>query len=76
MTHLWPSLLREVKGERTFIPEVVPDRQEIVAFGERLKLQPGMALTANIILGRRSFLEWLLQPLAAVLRRNGDGSFR
>jgi membrane fusion protein len=51
--------------------EVVPDAQSVAAFGERLALQPGMTLTANLILDRRSFLDWLLQPLNAVLRRNG-----
>jgi hypothetical protein len=30
-----------------------------------------MTLTANIILDRRSFLDWLLEPLQAVMRRNG-----
>jgi hypothetical protein len=30
-----------------------------------------MTLTANIILERRSFVDWLLSPVRAVLRRNG-----
>lgn len=51
--------------------EVEPDAQHVVAFGERLPLQPGMTLTANIVLERRSFLDWLLAPLRAVLRRDG-----
>ena len=51
--------------------EVALDRQSVEAFGERLALQPGMTLSANLILARRSFLDWLLQPLNAVLRRNG-----
>jgi membrane fusion protein len=45
--------------------------QSVKAFGESLRLQPGMTLSANIILERRSFLDWLLQPLEAVMRRNG-----
>ena len=53
--------------------EVVPDAQTVAAFGERLPLQPGMTLTANLILDRRSFLDWLLTPLNAVMRRNGEG---
>jgi membrane fusion protein len=51
--------------------EVAPDAQAVHAFGERLALQPGMTLTANLILDRRSFLDWLLTPLNAVLQRNG-----
>jgi membrane fusion protein len=50
--------------------EVTPGAQAVDAFGERLPLQPGMTLRANIVLDRRSFGEWLLQPLNAVLRRN------
>jgi membrane fusion protein len=50
--------------------EVTPSRQDVLAFGDRVPLQPGMALTANLILDRRSFLDWLLEPLHAVLRRN------
>ena len=51
---------------------VVPNSQAVAAFGERHPLQPGMSLTANVILDRRSFLAWLLTPLNAVLRRNSD----
>ncbi len=35
-------------------------------------LQPGMTLTASIVLERRSFLDWLLSPLSAVTRRHAD----
>jgi len=51
--------------------EVIPDAQTVEAFGDRQPLQPGMTLTANIILERRTFLDWLLSPLRAVLRRDG-----
>jgi membrane fusion protein len=51
--------------------EVRPDAQTIAAFGERTPLQPGMTLTANLVLDRRSFLDWLLEPLNAVMKRNG-----
>ena len=51
--------------------EVVPDAQSVAAFGELLPLQPGMTLSANLILDRRPFLDWLLTPINAVLQRNG-----
>jgi membrane fusion protein len=57
--------------EAVYRIEVAPDAQGIDAFGRREPLQPGMTLTANIILDRRSFLDWLLEPLQAVMRRNG-----
>ena len=59
--------------EAVYRIEVVPDAQAVGAYGERLPLQPGMTLTANIVLDRRSFLDWLLAPLNAVMRRNGEG---
>lgn len=51
--------------------EVAPEKQTVGAFGETLPLQPGMALTANLITDRRSFLDWLLRPVNAVLKRSG-----
>lgn len=58
--------------EAVYRIEVTPDRQSVEAFGERLPLQPGMSLTASLILDRRSFADWLLQPLNAVLKRSGE----
>src|SRR6185295_17450355 len=56
--------------EAVYQIEVRPDAQSIGAGGQTVPLQPGMTLTANIILDRRSFLDWLLAPLHAVMRRN------
>jgi membrane fusion protein len=50
--------------------EVTPDAQTVDAYGDSLPLQPGMSLTANLILERQSFFDWLLKPLNAVMRRN------
>ena len=38
---------------------------EVMARGKEIALQSGMTLKANIVLERRSFLEWLLEPLQA-----------
>jgi membrane fusion protein len=56
--------------EAVYRIEVAPEAQSVSAFGEALPLQPGMTLTANIVLDRQSFGDWLLQPLNAVLKRN------
>lgn len=56
--------------EAVYRIEVTPATQGVQAFGETLPLQPGMTLTASLILDRRSFGDWLLQPLNAVLKRN------
>lgn len=43
--------------------------QAVKAFGDHVPLQPGMTLTANIVLDRRTFLDWLLEPINAVRNR-------
>ena len=45
------------------------ENETIEARGKVLALQSGMTLRANIILERRSFLDWLLEPLRAVRER-------
>ncbi len=45
------------------------EKATIVARGKVLALQSGMTLKANIVLERRSFLDWLLEPLRAVRER-------
>jgi len=42
---------------------VALDRPDIDAYGESMPLQPGMLLKADIILERRSLMDWLLTPL-------------
>ncbi|MGI9500992.1 MAG: HlyD family efflux transporter periplasmic adaptor subunit [Geminicoccaceae bacterium] len=41
-------------------------RETVDAYGERLSLQPGMLLRADVIIDRRSLLEWLFDPILAV----------
>jgi membrane fusion protein len=59
-----------VKLEEPVYPLTVKlERQQVSAFGQSIALQPGMTLSANIVLDRRSFLDWLLEPLRAVRAR-------
>lgn len=44
-------------------------RDSVAAYGETLPLQPGMLVTADVVIDRRSLLEWLLDPLYAAGRR-------
>jgi membrane fusion protein len=39
------------------------DRPDIDAYGKKIPLQPGMLLKADIILEKRSLMNWLLDPL-------------
>ena len=55
--------------EAVYRVTVALDGQAVTAYGDKVPLQPGMTLQANIVLERQSFLSWLLQPLNAVLKR-------
>ncbi len=48
---------------------VTLDAQSVRAFGTSHAIQSGMALTADIVLEERSFLEWLLEPVLAMRGR-------
>ncbi len=56
--------------EPVYRVKVALDAQRVKAYGAEAPLQPGMTLTANIVLERRSFLDWLLAPLRAVRNRS------
>lgn len=49
---------------------VALDSQALRARGGLHALQPGMTLKASLVLERQSFLEWLLTPLAGVMRKS------
>ena len=55
--------------EPVFRVRVKLSRDSVSAYGETLPLQPGMLLSADVIIDRRSLLEWLLDPLYAAGRR-------
>jgi membrane fusion protein len=42
------------------------DRPDVDAYGARIPVQPGMLLRADIILERRTLIDWLLDPLKSV----------
>lgn len=44
-------------------------RQSVEAYGQNIRLQPGMTLAGSIVLERQSFLQWLLAPLRSVTKR-------
>ncbi len=43
---------------------------EVDAYGREWPLSPGMSVSADMILEKRSFMRWLLDPLIAASRRN------
>jgi membrane fusion protein len=56
-------------SEPVFRVRVALPRQSVSAYGREVPLQPGMLLAADIVIDRRTLLEWLLDPLYAVGRR-------
>ncbi len=55
--------------EPVFRVRVALDKDFVSAYGANTPLQPGMLLNADIVIDRRSLLEWLLDPLYAVGKR-------
>ncbi len=49
-------------AEPLFRIKVRLDRQTAQAYGEEQALQPGMQLEADVLLDRRTLLEWILEP--------------
>ncbi|WP_310385330.1 HlyD family secretion protein [Roseateles sp.] len=45
------------------------DRQSVSAYGQEQALQPGMQLDADVLLERRSLIEWIFEPLLSLARR-------
>lgn len=54
--------------EPVFRVKVKLERESITAYGQEIPIQPGMLLTADVIIDRRTLLEWLLDPIYAVGR--------
>ncbi len=44
-------------------------RQAIQAYGRRIKLRPGMTLSADVVLDRRRLIEWIFQPMLGLKQR-------
>ncbi|KAA5802434.1 HlyD family efflux transporter periplasmic adaptor subunit [Alkalicaulis satelles] len=55
--------------EPVFRVEAALEREMIDAYGQSLPLQPGLLVSADIIIDRRNLIEWLFDPLFAAGRR-------
>ncbi|MBO9545891.1 MAG: HlyD family efflux transporter periplasmic adaptor subunit [Caulobacter sp.] len=55
--------------EPVFRVKVALDKQTMSAYGQELPLRAGMLANADVIVDRRTLLEWLLDPLYAAGRR-------
>lgn len=61
--------VNETDGPTRYRVEVALDRQTVLADGIEAPLQPDMTLKADIVLEKRSLLEWMLQPLLTARAR-------
>lgn len=43
--------------------EVTLDSQDVMAYGHPVALQPGMSLSADVLLARERIIQWLFEPL-------------
>lgn len=55
-------------SEPVFRVKVALSTEVVRAYSQEIPIQPGMLLSAGIVLDRRSLLEWLLDPIYAVGR--------
>jgi membrane fusion protein len=49
--------------EPVYRVDVKLDRQAVAALGEEYQLRPGMLVNADLLLERRTLLEWLFEPV-------------
>lgn len=56
-------LLGQNIADSRYRVDVSLDRQSVMAYGQRESLRPGMTLSADVLLGRRRLIEWVLEPL-------------
>lgn len=52
----------EIK-EAVYLVEAELKAEKITAYGRDIKLKTGMTLTADVLLSKRTLIEWLLEPL-------------
>jgi len=64
-----PGPVAGISKKPAYRVKVALDRQTVDAFGREVALQPDMTLRADIILERRSLIEWLLEPLLSMRHR-------
>jgi len=62
-----PADLQAVESQYRLLAAL--DNQKVQAYGKSLALTPGMRLKADLVLEKRSLLDWLLEPLHAARRR-------
>lgn len=60
------GLSRQAGAPPLFRALAILEHQDLMAYGSARPLRPGMALSADIVVDKRSLLEWLLEPLFSI----------
>ena len=57
------TLIGQQSQEPLYRVQVTLDKQFVLAYGKQEAVKPGMTLQADILMDRRSLLEWVFEPL-------------
>lgn len=60
---------RPVPLQSAYRIEIVPDRTDVDAYGERVPIRVGSTLSADIVVERRRLIDWMLDPIRALRGR-------
>ncbi|AND68651.1 anibiotic ABC transporter [Dyella thiooxydans] len=75
---LTPGEVQTLVGQQTQEPLyrvlVTLDHQDVLAYGKAEPVKPGMALNADILMDRRSLLEWVFEPLYGMAHHLAGGA--
>ncbi len=75
---LTPGEVQALVGQQTQEPlyrvQVTLDHQDVLAYGKDEPVKPGMALSADILMDRRSLLEWVFEPLYGMAHHLAGGA--
>jgi membrane fusion protein len=63
------SLAGPRSGEPLYRITVTLERAQVTAFGQQRPLVTGMQVDADVLLERRSLIEWMFQPLIGLSQR-------
>ncbi|MFC5583397.1 HlyD family secretion protein [Rhodanobacter terrae] len=67
------SLVGQQSQESLYRVQVKLDKQDVLAYGKPEPVKPGMALEADILMDRRSLLEWVFEPLYGMAHHLSEG---
>jgi len=70
------ALVGQQSKQPLYRVQVKLDKQFVLAYGHKEPVKPGMALQADVLMDRRSLLEWVLEPLYGMAHHLAGGSAR